>query len=67
MTRFRQQLSLSRFAFGKDCSGSLVDERLQEDKVGVRETVKPSRAKRKVTFAKVVTAGLGKGAVEHFL
>ena len=67
MTRFRQQLSLSRFAFGKDCSGSLVDERLQEDKVGVRETVKPSRAKRKVIFAKVVTAGLGKGAVEHFL
>ena len=45
----------------------MVDERLQEDKVGVRETVKPSRAKRKVTFAKVVTAGLGKGAVEHFL
>ena len=45
----------------------MVEERLQEDEVGVRETVQPSRAERKVIFAKVVTAGLGKGAVENFL
>ena len=45
----------------------MVEERLQEVEVGVRETVQPSRAKRKVIFAKVVTAGFGKGAVEHFL
>lgn len=43
-----------------------MEERLEEDEVGVRETVQPSRAE-KVIFDKVVTAGLGKGAVENFL
>ena len=45
----------------------MVEERLEEDEVRVRETVQPSRAEKKVIFDKVVTAGLGKGAVENFL
>lgn len=45
----------------------MVEERLKEDEVGVRETVQPSRAEKKVIFDKVVTAGLGKGSVENSL
>lgn len=54
-----------RFAFGKDCDGSVAERGLEEEnKAGVRESVQSSRAERKVVFAKAETVGLRRGATE---
>lgn len=62
--QFKKGGSLVRFASGKECVGSMMEERLQEDKAGVEDAVQASRADRKVVFAKAETVGMRRGATE---
>lgn len=49
---------LMRFAFGKDCDSSRVEERLQEGMAAVGTSVQPSRAESKTAFAKAETVAV---------
>lgn len=37
--QFKKGGSFVRFVFGKECMGSMMEERFQEDKVGVEDVV----------------------------
>ncbi|KAK1336613.1 hypothetical protein QTO34_002647 [Cnephaeus nilssonii] len=44
-----------RSLMGADCNSNMVEERLEKDKAAVRKSVQPSRAEKKMVFAKAKT------------
>lgn len=57
-----------RFAFGEDGYSSMAEESLEDDRAVVRKSVQPSRADRKMVFAKAETAAMQRELLkEHIL
>lgn len=56
-----------RFAFGEDGNGSVAEESLEEDRAVVRKLVQPSRADRKMIFAKAETMAMQRGLLKEHI